>query len=132
MEDSWLDEPEDENLQFHMLSSDDVEAMLGDRLSSHTKAVISGGKKLFLDYLRVMKQDLSQVNQDNADEIICGFFLSIRKKDGTVYKTKSLESIQYGVKYFLKQEKNIDNRGQEKVPKDRAFLCRCSRHSLNN
>ena len=52
MEDSWLDESVDENLQFNLLSSDDVEAMLGDHLSSRIKAVISGGKKLFLDYNR--------------------------------------------------------------------------------
>jgi len=51
MEGSWLDESVDENLQFNLLSSDDVEAML-DHLSSRTKAVISGGKKLFLDYNR--------------------------------------------------------------------------------
>ena len=56
------------------------------------------------EYLKEKGKDIhfENLSKYDLDELLSGFYIEARTKEGTLYKKTSLESVRYGLNRFLK------------------------------
>jgi Domain of unknown function (DUF3504) len=97
--------------RFANLGDDDLRMLLDGRLSVNTKHVIHTSLSTFDEYVRSKGKTIAEIDQltpDKLDSFIGRFFAEVRKTDGSLYATKSLLAIRYGVAQHYKNVLGID------------------------
>lgn len=102
--------------RFNLLDCDEIDEILNGRHSERTKQVIKGAKATFLEYLDARNITLDDVVPSTADKILQGYFLGLRKQDGSLYKSSGFDAIRYGLQEFLRKEKLLNISDHEAFP----------------
>ena len=72
--------------------------------------MIKSAEYLFKEFLSAKGLSMQKFSYDNSslDNELKEFFLTIKRKDGERYKSKSLHSLKYGIKQFIMKELGKD------------------------
>ena len=99
-----------EQPRFHLLEPHELEELLFSRKAESTNRVIKSAEYLFKEFLSAKGLSMQKFSYDNSslDNELKEFFLTIKRKDGERYKSKSLHSLKYGIKQFIMKELGKD------------------------
>ena len=99
-----------EKPRFELLDPHELEELLFSRRSESTNRAIKAGGDVFLQFLSAKGLFMHHFldNNDSLDNAVKEFFLTVKRKDGERYKSKSLHGLKYGIKQFLIKELGKD------------------------
>ena len=92
-----------EKPRFELLDPHELEELLFSRRSESTNRAIKAGGDVFLQFLSAKGLFMHHflVNNDSLDNAVKEFFLTVKRKDGKRYKSKSLHGLKYGINHSL-------------------------------
>ena len=91
--------------RFVDLNDKEIDELIENKDSKSTKRAINNAKKLFLEYALTKgktEEDVEKMTAVDLDNLLYGFYPSIRKTDGDHMKLNYLRAIRYGVASNLK------------------------------
>ena len=91
--------------RFVDLNDKEIDELIENKDSKSTKRAINNAKKLFLEYALTKgktEEDVEKMTAVDLDNLLYGFYPSIRKTDGDHMKLNYLRAIRYGVASYLK------------------------------
>ena len=99
-----------EQPRFHLLEPHELDEFLFSRKADSTNRVIKSAEDVFREFLCAKGLSIQSFSYGNEslDNALKECFLTIKRKDGERYKTKSLHTLKYGIKQFLMKELGKD------------------------
>ena len=95
-----------DDLRFVSVSEDDIENLLSNKLSDHTKRVVSGAVKMLTEYTverNMSLSDLYELPKCDLNDFLRHFYMEARKKDGSLYTRNAIIAIRYGLQKHFSQ-----------------------------
>ncbi len=107
--------------RFATLDVDDVDQLVEDKDSKNTKIAIKHSVKILRDYLVAKNQSpqFEALEKEELAKVLALFWANTRRKDGTMYKTKSMQRLKFGIVRHVQEKLGVD------INRDPAFL-RCN------
>lgn len=106
--DEMTAEPE---ARFALLSDEDFQDLLKNRLSKNSKSAIQTAVNLLSEYARSRSTSLADVEQlpvADLDSYLSRYFAEIRKKDGSMFTRNSVLVNRYGLQQHFKKIRGFD------------------------
>ena len=99
--------------RFNLLEPHELDELFSSRRAQGTKKVIKSAEDVFIEFLQVkgISVESCMHSNDVLDNAVKEFFITVKRKDGERYKSKSLHTLKYGVK----QKTETENRKQLSV-----------------
>jgi integrase len=91
--------------RFVNLNDGQIEELIDSKDSASTKKVVVRGKTLFLEYAATKgytEENVSTLSAADIDQLLFGFYPSVRNKDGDLMKLNSLKTLRYGIAAYLR------------------------------
>ena len=89
---------------FKILSEEELQQLLDGTDAPSTKRSIKFGFSKLQEFASIQNINLAERSILELDHLLCSFYASLRKSDGTLYTKKSLQAIRYGVqRHYLDQ-----------------------------
>ena len=97
--------------RFNLLEPHELDELFSSRRAQGTKKVIKSAEDVFIEFLQVkgISVESCMHSNDVLDNAVKEFFITVKRKDGERYKSKSLHTLKYGVK----QKTETENRKQK-------------------
>ncbi|XP_011668570.1 uncharacterized protein LOC105440296 [Strongylocentrotus purpuratus] len=97
---------------FEILSTAQMQELLNGTDSASTKKSIKFGFAKFEAFLGLKQIELGEITTDRLrlDDVLCTFYSSLRREDGSWYSKKTMQVIRYGVQRHFLDLHNFDIR----------------------
>ncbi len=96
-------------LRFATLSDEQQQELLENRQSKITRDQTKSHLKILNEYLNQKNiGKLDDLSDDELPDILFGFYTSVRREDGEMYKLQSLKCIRASINRYTKEKHNLD------------------------
>ncbi|XP_071486885.1 uncharacterized protein [Diadema antillarum] len=102
---------------FQILSEEELQQLLDGTDAPSTKRSIKFGFSKLQEFALIQNINLADRTIPELDHLLCSFYASLRKSDGTLYTKISLQAIRYGVQRHYLHQHDMDNCSKVQFPK---------------
>lgn len=95
-------------LRFKAISDEEIRALEANRHAKNTLRNTQCALKRFKEFLlfKQIAENIETMTEENLDNILTEFYVSIRKTDGEQMKTSTLQTLRYGLNRAFKEIRN--------------------------
>lgn len=102
------------------------ERLLNNAYSKSTKKQEKYSFNIFNQFIEKNQKNIFDISNEELDDLVESFFISLRKSDGTKMKSSSLQTFKYSLNRHMKENFNLDILNKHSFPKTNKIL-----HAIN-
>jgi hypothetical protein len=87
---------------------ENISHLVNSKYSEKTKQNTKYAENLLREYLAIKQVNLDNMNEEQIDKILQGFYSSVKKKNGEKFNSTSFSGLRYAIYRFLQETKNMD------------------------